>query len=376
MMKRRVRQWALTIPFVKNALENTTTRRAIAHLIAVYLAVVTNLVKKIVMTITEVYEKHVGSNMEMEYLPTPKENIIAAMEEYAAIKVKELSTHPPVVEGGLRWVKASERLPEMNDSIIWRFIGKSGIVSAGFKYSIGFFSPTGTLHNNYDQIEWLEEIPTQVTDDKPFNKSAAARKFERLIPGAFGLPEHPATDTEPSTGMRREEFKKEMWKAYDTGEIVATNREVDNYASPTEFFNQWFDKNYPLSPEPPTPVLPEVKEGEIPEEIMEWVNTQSLLFYEVPESSVPSNFASGAIAMYRKIMEEMPGTENPLASYWFEKSRQLLVDRNDFKAQLSSANARIRELEAKLSDYCQALKEYGSTEMSSIAEAVLKKYNQ
>ena len=35
------------------------------------------------MTIDEIYEKHTGTNMELEYIPTPKENVIAAMKEFA-----------------------------------------------------------------------------------------------------------------------------------------------------------------------------------------------------------------------------------------------------------------------------------------------------
>lgn len=43
-------------------------------------------------------------------------------------------------------------------------------------------------------------------------------------------------------------------------------------------------------------------------------------------------------------VEDLPQTENPLASYWFEKARQNLVERNDFKAQLNRANDKIKEL--------------------------------
>lgn len=42
--------------------------------------------------------------------------------------------------------------------------------------------------------------------------------------------------------------------------------------------------------------------------------------------------------------EDMPQTENPLASYWFEKARLCLVERNDFKAQLARANEKIVEM--------------------------------
>lgn len=56
-------------------------------------------------------------------------------------------------------------------------------------------------------------------------------------------------------------------------------------------------------------------------------------------------FEAGQSWMYRKQMEEMPQTENPLASYWFEKARLCLVDRNDFKGQLARANEKIKELQ-------------------------------
>lgn len=42
--------------------------------------------------------------------------------------------------------------------------------------------------------------------------------------------------------------------------------------------------------------------------------------------------------------EDLPDTGNPLASYWFEKARLLLVDRNDFKGQLVRANEKIEQL--------------------------------
>lgn len=41
---------------------------------------------------------------------------------------------------------------------------------------------------------------------------------------------------------------------------------------------------------------------------------------------------------------EMPQTENPLASYWFEKSRTLLVERNEFKGQFFKFQAEIQKL--------------------------------
>lgn len=53
--------------------------------------------------------------------------------------------------------------------------------------------------------------------------------------------------------------------------------------------------------------------------------------------------------MYHKMQEEMPATENSLASYWFEKARQCLAQRNDFKGQLNRANEQLTNLEKNIS---------------------------
>lgn len=31
----------------------------------------------------DIYEKHTGTNMELQYIPTPKENVLEMMDEYA-----------------------------------------------------------------------------------------------------------------------------------------------------------------------------------------------------------------------------------------------------------------------------------------------------
>lgn len=76
---------------------------------------------------------------------------------------------------------------------------------------------------------------------------------------------------------------------------------------------------------------------------------------------------------YRAAFAAMPQTENPQASYWWEKARELLVERNDFKAQLAAK-------EKELQDYRKALEaiknlevyKIGSAEI--IAENALNKY--
>ena len=105
--------------------------------------------------------------------------------------------------------------------------------------------------------------------------------------------------------------------------------------------------------EPPSAPTSTARE-EVPEEMLQWIRKISSLFAIALRVNIEDNAAiqnahsKGAIAMYHKMMSEMPATENPQASYWFEKSRQQLVDRNDFKAQLSRANDRITDLESQL----------------------------
>lgn len=36
-----------------------------------------------------IYKNHTGTNMELEYIPTPKKNVLAAMQEYADLKVAQ-----------------------------------------------------------------------------------------------------------------------------------------------------------------------------------------------------------------------------------------------------------------------------------------------
>jgi hypothetical protein len=99
---------------------------------------------------------------------------------------KLASSHPPVVEGGLRWVKASERLPDK-----WQkdrhtkvlIIGKHLNVKIDRRPASGYFFQIGNyikfdykgghdgdgyngsiLEDEFDRIQWLEEIPTRVTE--------------------------------------------------------------------------------------------------------------------------------------------------------------------------------------------------------------------
>lgn len=85
---------------------------------------------------------------------------------------------------------------------------------------------------------------------------------------------------------------------------------------------------------------------EVPADVMEWIRKEWLKDSNRHDFR---NYEEAAIAMYRKIMEEMSATENPLASYWFEKARQCLVERNDFKGQLNRTNEQLANLEKNIS---------------------------
>lgn len=65
----------------------------------------------------------------------------------------------------MRWIKASERLPEFSDKLIWRFSDKStvdmGYTPKGFKFMGRHF-----LRNDDEtkSIEWLDESASQLVD--------------------------------------------------------------------------------------------------------------------------------------------------------------------------------------------------------------------
>lgn len=117
---------------------------------------------------------------------------------------------------------------------------------------------------------------------------------------------------------------------------------------------QWYDTRYflddtewleeidgPTAQPTESPAL-----GEVPADVMEWIRKEWLKDSNRHDFR---NYEEAAIAMYRKIMEEMSATENPLASYWFEKARQCLVERNDFKGQLNRTNEQLANLEKNIS---------------------------
>ena len=101
----------------------------------------------------EIYEKHVGSNMELQYLPTPKENVLAAMEEYAQQQLVP------------SWVKASERQPPN-----W-FTAKLRNIEQGVEINLPVKAVLDTMiefetgsdsylaHTYINNIEWLDEQP-------------------------------------------------------------------------------------------------------------------------------------------------------------------------------------------------------------------------
>jgi hypothetical protein len=74
-------------------------------------------------------------------------------------RIKELEQ-----QSGLRWVKASERLPEFNGDIIYRVIGTTNQVGFSYKGSrLGFMKiGGGGYRNDFNNIEWLEELEQQL----------------------------------------------------------------------------------------------------------------------------------------------------------------------------------------------------------------------
>jgi hypothetical protein len=93
--------------------------------------------------------------------------------------------------------------------------------------------------------------------------------------------------------------------------------------------------------------MPGEQKSGIPEEIRQWIESMSESIWQREGAIMePGELATKvAHALYHKLMEEMPQTENPQASYWFEKARECLVERNDFKAQLMRAEQKIKELQ-------------------------------
>jgi len=90
-----------------------------------------------------------------------------------------------------------------------------------------------------------------------------------------------------------------------------------------------------------SPVIGDKPEEEVP---IIFITQAKAAFREGNASTPEGNFVLGVVYAYRKLMQSLPGSENPLASYWFEKARLCLVDRNDFRAQLMQANEKIQQL--------------------------------
>jgi hypothetical protein len=105
-------------------------------------------------------DSYEGSNIEKAF--------IAGAKCFAA---SPFSTHPPVVEGGLRPVKASKRLPEESiDDIYIRIGGNEKQVArfydGKFHLYVERLDRWQHIVSDTSSVEWFEPIPTQVTEDK------------------------------------------------------------------------------------------------------------------------------------------------------------------------------------------------------------------
>jgi hypothetical protein len=86
---------------------------------------------------------------------------------------------------------------------------------------------------------------------------------------------------------------------------------------------------------------------EIPREIMDWIEAKSLLFYEVPESNKPSNYSSGAIAMYKYNASEIRNLKHDI-EYRDRDLKIYGMVGEHLQEQLSTANAQIEALKEEL----------------------------
>ena len=132
-------------------------------------------------------------------------------------------------------------------------------------------------------------------------------------------------------------FPKGLLKSLEWLEEVSALAQYtsDSQDDGSKKYQEWLDK-------------PSITEDiPVPGDIKDWIKEEKKYLKE-PDLMVA--FTSGAMSMYQKLMQKMPQTENPQASYWFEKARQNLVERNDFKGRLSAK-------EQECEDYRKALEE-------------------
>jgi hypothetical protein len=103
-----------------------------------------------------------------------------------------------------------------------------------------------------------------------------------------------------------------------------------------------------------SPVLPEVKEGEIPEEIRNLASELARIFDPCDrQGSIRACFGAGAIGMYRHLQPT------------YKKSIELLSD------SLASLRREYLDARYELDRYRAALEEYAATEMNEIAKRAL-----
>lgn len=131
---------------------------------------------------------------------------------------------------------------------------------------------------------------------------------------------------------------------------------------------------------------------EIPEEILEWIQEEQWKCHPVNEFD-RVGFTNGAIAMYRKMtygkevnipywvaqcqnQREKVAAANEQIEVLNEACDRYLSQNNSLVEERERDKASYDKLLKMLEDYRIALNEYSHTEMSGIAESVLKKYNQ
>jgi hypothetical protein len=117
----------------------------------------------------QIAEKHLGKVSWKLYGERQKQQILAAIVEAMDAPAKE----------GMKWVKASERLPEIPEKWYWCKIARLDFKGA-FYFNNGWFSSLiDTVYEN-NEVEWLDE-PAKEAISVPAQQPSLEEKKEDLV---------------------------------------------------------------------------------------------------------------------------------------------------------------------------------------------------
>jgi hypothetical protein len=273
----------------------------------------------------------------------------------------------PEREKILRWVKASERLPKYpgDPQNHYRLDGEHK-VHGNFHYSIddercegeivftvigmGLFADYVITREKFNAIEFLEEVeaPLYSNQDTLRYKNAlshirsyslespcSSRIINNIANAALTNSPAPAASPDPFNDWIENEIKgcQEKEKMCEEPGPGYWEGRADSLDFAQQKYNTLLSSRVSV-------IEPGEQKSEIPEEIEDWIEREGEVIFDKSTNCTQYGY-NLATALYRKLMEGMPQTENPMASYWFEKARLCLVDRNDFRAQLLRADGQL-----------------------------------